>query len=91
MELSAGCFKTCIKAVQHSQPGKAFGYDRLDIVIEQSHAREVGAWDRCPLAAEMDTSQQVVVVSRSSKLSRSRYDGELSVSVRGHMVDSLNS
>ena len=41
-----------------------FGYDRLDILTIESHAREVGASDRCPLGAEMDTSQQTAITPR---------------------------
>src|ERR1700690_1856906 len=32
--------------------------------MNESHSREVGAADRCPLGAEMDTSQQTAVTAR---------------------------
>src|ERR1700745_124267 len=51
------------------------GCGRLDIGINESHARGVGASDRCPLGAEMDTSQQA-----ASSLPL-RCDGALSVAV----------
>jgi transposase-like protein len=42
---------------------------RLDIFLNESHSREVGTSDRCPLGAEMDTSQQVAVIPRNKEVS----------------------
>ena len=44
------------------------GYDRLDIVIDESDASEGGLSDRCPLGAKMDTSQQVAVIPRNKEV-----------------------
>ncbi len=40
--------------------------------MSESHAREVGTSDKCPLGAEMDTSQQVAVIPRDKTDARSQ-------------------
>jgi hypothetical protein len=63
------------------------GCDRLDILIDESHSREVDPSDRCPLGVEMDTSQQATVISGDKDASIGAERQRRSIAEKRRMVE----